>query len=146
VVRRFVTIATLAAVAIGSSGCAFHGRHGRVHVGVALPPIVIPIPRHEPQPEYPPAPAPAPTPAPLPPPPVEPAPPPAHGPYPSAGSPGPGAYVEYGSVRSIETSPYRGMVRVGVMLDSRAMRYFDLPGTNLRIGERVRVEGERIFR
>jgi hypothetical protein len=38
------------------------------------------------------------------------------------------------------------MVRVGVMLDSRAMRYFDLPGTNLHIGERVRVEGERIFR
>lgn len=137
---RWAASATLVLMAAGLSGCAVYGHHGRVRVGVALPlpaiiPIPIPIPRHEPQPEYPQQPPP-------------PAPPPEqpYG-YPSAGGgQGRGAYAEYGSVRSVETSPYRGMVRVGVMLDNRSLRYFDLPGTDLRIGERVRVEGDRIYR
>lgn len=142
--KRFVMRITIGAMVAALSGCAVYGHHGRVRVGVAFPaviPIPIPIPRHEPQPEYPqPAPPAPPPPAPAPPPPVE------RQVYPSAGSPRGGAYAEFGTVRSIETSPYRGMLRVGVLLDNRGVRYVDLPGTDLRIGERVRMEGERIYR
>ena len=142
--KRLVTRVTLGAIVLALSGCAVYGHHGRVRFGVSWPgviaiPIPIPVPRHEPQTAPQPAPVPAPEPAP--------APPPERQVYPSAGSPhGGGAYAEYGTVRSIETSPYRGMVRVGITLDNRGVRYVDLPGTNLRIGERVRMEGDRIYR
>ncbi len=149
--RPIVMRVALGAIVVALSGCAVYGRHGRVRVGVSLPifipiPIPVPGPRDAPQPEYPQQPPPQPIPTPAPPPP-SPSPPPVERPvYPSAGSPQDGAYVGYGTVRSIETSPHRGMVRVVVMLDNRSVRTFDLPGTNLRIGERVRVEGDRIYR
>lgn len=136
--RRIVMRVALGAGALVLSGCAVYGGHGRVRVGVAFPaviPIPIPIPQHEPQPEYP-----------QPPPPAPPPPPPERQVYPSAGAPRSGAYGEYGTVRSIEPSPYRGMLRVSVLLDNRGVRWVDLPGTDLRVGERVRMEGERIYR
>jgi hypothetical protein len=142
--KRLVACITVGTTMAWLSGCAVYGHHGRVRVGVALPaviPIPIPVPRHEPQPEYPQPPPPSP------PPPPQSAPPSADRQvYPSAGSPRGSEYAEYGAVRSIETSPYRGMVRVGVLLDNRGVRYVDLPGTNLRIGERVRMEGDRLYR
>jgi hypothetical protein len=139
--KRIVMRITLGAIVVALSGCAVYGHHGRVRFGVSLPGVIaipIPVPRHEPQPEYPQPPPPAPAPSP---PPAE------RQVYPSAGSQHRGgAYVEYGSVRSIEASPYRGMLRVGVALDNRGVRYVDLPGTDLRVGERVRLEGDRIYR
>ncbi len=147
---RAARLGLLATVVVGLSACVVApGRHGRIggHVRVAIPapiipiPIPIPVPRHESQP----APYPAPSH------------PSGHG-YPSSGYPSSGYpssdypraggnHALHGVVRNIESAPGRhGGARVTVQLDDRSWRHFEAPWGVWRVGDRVRLEGDRIHR
>jgi hypothetical protein len=143
---RVMKAALLATLAASLAACVVvPGRHGRVggHVRVALPvpviPIPVPVPRHEPEP----APYPTPSPHPY----------PSSG-YPSSGSQGPGGYPQaggalamFGVVRQIDPAVGRHAgTRVTVQLDDRSWRQFEAPWGAWRVGDRVRMEGDRIHR
>jgi hypothetical protein len=152
-------LAAVLGVVLVVQGCAVRAGPGRLRVAIPVP-IPMPVIRVPVYTE--PAVVVAPSPvvvAPAAPPHASPeAPmPTAQGGYPSAGptTPAAGANLptagasSLGVVRSIEGlgSPGReSVLRVTVLMDNQTLRRFDVPHSDWRVGQRVRIEGDRLVR